>query len=322
MVLFAGFFAPYGMETQNRTLYNCAPTGIHFRDASGGVHIRPFVYGKKLVDRRWTRYADDTAKVYPITIFAKGDPYTLLWFIPADRHLLGVDGGGRIFLWVRQFGRDVFSALYGGRISLAGGLVGISSFSLGMLWGDIGYFGGMWVTPHHAEYGAVMSVPAFTYPRPQGRVSGYIPSGQVVLALRDHPLVHQLGGCRASFAAGASLKDNDFSPRAGARFRAFASFVRTSSRSPLVRDRGGVHLHSGYILGEVRALVPRRGDRRSDRGWEKHAQAGPQASGALFVPCCSRGIRIFLTVLALNFSGDGLRDCVDRGRSCREKCTG
>ncbi|MEM9544206.1 MAG: ABC transporter permease, partial [Cyanobacteria bacterium P01_E01_bin.42] len=68
--------------------------------------------------------------------------------IPLNIHLFGAIGPGKInILGTDEKGRDQFSRLlFGGRISLSIGLVGIAiSFPLGMLVGGIsGYFGGWW----------------------------------------------------------------------------------------------------------------------------------------------------------------------------------
>ena len=66
LALFAEFFAPYGMETQERSLFYCPPTRLRFKDSTDTFHLRPFVYEKTLVDRKWTKYGDDTSKIYPL----------------------------------------------------------------------------------------------------------------------------------------------------------------------------------------------------------------------------------------------------------------
>ena len=143
--LLAPFLAPYSMEEQDRERYYHPPSTIHFRDAEG-QWVGPFVYGSRLVDPLRTEYEEDRSRRYPVRLLVRGAEYRILWLIPTDRHLLGVEAPGRIFLLGSdQYGRDVFSRLlYGSRISLSVGLFGILlTYSLGLLVGGVaGYYGG------------------------------------------------------------------------------------------------------------------------------------------------------------------------------------
>ena len=42
LIVFAGFFAPYGFAAQDRERPFAPPTALHFRDAQGHFHLRPF----------------------------------------------------------------------------------------------------------------------------------------------------------------------------------------------------------------------------------------------------------------------------------------
>ena len=53
-------------------------TPIHFMDQAGKFHLQPFVYGQtRKVDfaKRSRTYMEDTTVMYPIRLFAHGDPY-------------------------------------------------------------------------------------------------------------------------------------------------------------------------------------------------------------------------------------------------------
>ena len=149
VVLIGEFVAPYG-PFQRHTQYLLAPpTGIQFVDTEGSFHLRPFVYGIKNELNRETfqrEYVVDTSQRYDISLFVKGEAYQLFGFIPADIHLFGVEGDGRIFLaGTDQLGRDLLSRmLFGARTSLFVGLIGLAiGFGLGLFFGGIsGYFGG------------------------------------------------------------------------------------------------------------------------------------------------------------------------------------
>lgn len=150
MTLFVEFFAPYELKTRHTAYIYSPPQSVHWFDEEGNFQ-RPFVYGwKQTLDMETMKrtYAEDTTKTYPIRFFHRGEPYTMLGFINSDLHLVGVEEGGQLFLLgTDRLGRDMLSrTIYGARISLTIGLLGISfSFALGLLFGGMaGYFGG-WI---------------------------------------------------------------------------------------------------------------------------------------------------------------------------------
>src|SRR5215471_9988855 len=116
VVVFAGFLAPYDYAEQHRAYPYAPPSRIHFQP-------RPVVFG--LTVDSAGEYREDPQRVYRIRFFVGG-------------HLFGVDSGGVIFLaGTDGYGRDVFSrVLYGGRVSLATGIVAtILALVLGWIWG-------------------------------------------------------------------------------------------------------------------------------------------------------------------------------------------
>jgi peptide/nickel transport system permease protein len=148
LILFAGFFAPYDFAAQDRDQPFAPPTALHFVDAQGNVHVRPFVYN--LVDSRPSGgvMQADLAHPYPVHFVVPGKPYKIAGLITAHVHFFGVAAPGRIFLMGSDaFGRDQFSRfLYGGQISMLAGLIAaILSVSIGVFAGGIaGYYGG-WI---------------------------------------------------------------------------------------------------------------------------------------------------------------------------------
>jgi peptide/nickel transport system permease protein len=148
VVLLAGFFAPYDFASQNRLLPFAPPTRIHFVDAKGKLHIRPFMYRWKPIKGSGTEYTEDRSVAWPIRFLVSGVQYKIFWILVSQRHLFGTDEPARIFLIGSDaYGRDQFSRLlYGGQISLFAGLLATTiSLSLGIAIGTVaGYYGG-WI---------------------------------------------------------------------------------------------------------------------------------------------------------------------------------
>jgi peptide/nickel transport system permease protein len=146
VILFAGFFAPYDFAAQDRDTPFAPPTAIHFVDAAGTFHIRPFVY--RPLDSAQAPPAAEAApeRGYPLRWFVSGAPYKIAGSFTSRVHLFGVEKPARLFLMGSDaYGRDQFSRfLYGGQISLLAGLIAaILCVSIGILAGGIaGYYGG------------------------------------------------------------------------------------------------------------------------------------------------------------------------------------
>jgi len=146
LILFAGFFAPYGFATQDREMPFAAPTRMHFVDANGRFHLRPFVYAYAAASD--SSYAEDKSSEYPVRLFVAGAPYEVAGVIPARVHLFGVEAPARIFLLGTDgYGRDQLSRfLYGGQLSLLAGLIAAAlSVGIGIAVGAVAGFYGGWI---------------------------------------------------------------------------------------------------------------------------------------------------------------------------------
>jgi peptide/nickel transport system permease protein len=147
MAIFAGFFAPYYVDTTHSKFPGVGPNGIRVMDK--GQIRAPFVYGYdsrldlETYKRVFTVNYDVT---YPVRFFAKGDEYTLLGLVKTDIHLFTVDDPGKVFLvGTDTLGRDLYSRIiFGAQISLSVGLMGVFlSLVIGSLIGvAAGFYGG------------------------------------------------------------------------------------------------------------------------------------------------------------------------------------
>src|SRR5579864_2046561 len=90
-VCLAGFVAPYRPAAQNRGLPYAPPTKIHFVDAGGRLHFRPFIYRLTPNPTNFNSYLEDKAQAFPLRFFVRGDKYTIAGLFHSDVHLFGVD---------------------------------------------------------------------------------------------------------------------------------------------------------------------------------------------------------------------------------------
>jgi peptide/nickel transport system permease protein len=153
IVLLAEFVAPYAPDDYIARYTLAPPQPLHLFDTSGGqLAFSPYVNDYKVeIDPaalRRTFVIDPETKI-PVSFFVRGWSYKLFGLFETDIHLLGpVNPGDRVYVMgADSLGRDVFSRMiYGTRISMTIGLVGVTiSLILGIFLGGIsGYFGG-WI---------------------------------------------------------------------------------------------------------------------------------------------------------------------------------
>ncbi|MDA0218370.1 MAG: ABC transporter permease [Proteobacteria bacterium] len=148
-ILISEILAPYNLHSRHVDHLYAPPQAIHLFHE--GEFVGPFVYGFDYhldMENLQRVYTSNRENVQPIRFFCSGDSYEFWGVIPMDFHLACPAEGGEMFLLgTDRLGRDMLSRiLYGARISLTVGLIGIAiSFFLGIVLGGLsGYYGG-WV---------------------------------------------------------------------------------------------------------------------------------------------------------------------------------
>ncbi|KGM32210.1 peptide ABC transporter permease [Inquilinus limosus MP06] len=322
---FAEFVAPYGPETYNSRYTYAPPQMLKFfgHDAQGNFALA-YVNGiKSTVDPLTVQrtYVSDPAKVIPVGLFVKGEPYRLLGLIPWDRHLIGpVDPKQPFYLWgADRLGRDVLSlTIHGARVSMSIGLVGVAiSLFLGILFGGIsGYYGGWVDEVVQRTIDFLKSIP--TIPLWMGFAAA-IPTNidplmvyfwiTVILSLLGWTELARV--VRGRFL---SLRTEDF---------VLAARLDGCSRQRVIW-RHMVPSFTSHIIASVTLAIPSMilaetalsflgiGLKPPVISWGvllKDAQNLLAVTTApwLFIP----GIAVVVAVLALNFLGDGIRDAAD-----------
>ena len=304
LAIFADFIAPYPYDLQNRKAPYHPPTKVHLfhKGEFVGFYVHPY----RLVNPIFKTYEEDKTKLCKVKFFTE-TPYGFkLFYTPPECgiYLLGTD----------RLGRDIFSRLlYGARISLSIGLIGVSiTFLLGILFGGLaGYYGG-WVDNAIMRLTEVlMSIPAF----------------YLMLALRAiFPLdmssveVFLLIVFILSFIGWAGLARVIRGLVLSLREREYVLAAKTYGASPLrilfkhilpntyfyliVTATSAI---PSYILGEAALSLLGLGIQEPYPSWGNMLSDARSLTVITFFPwILAPGVAIFLVVFAFNMLGDAL----------------
>lgn len=148
---FADFIAPFDPNANNARYTYAPPQGISlFLDG----RFAPHVDGLKMTlntESMRREFVEDPTKPVRVGLFVPAKPYHLLGFIPMETKLFGLvepKVGDSLYIFgADRLGRDIFSrVVHGAKVSLSIGLIGVFlSLILGVTIGGIsGFFGG-WV---------------------------------------------------------------------------------------------------------------------------------------------------------------------------------
>ena len=320
-VFFAEIFAPYGLNDRNSKYIFAPPQSVHMFHE--GEFVGPFVYGYKFklnMDTLKREYSDNHNEVMPIRFFCLGSSYEFWGLFDARFHIICPSEGGTMFLLgTDRLGRDMLSRLlYGGRISLSVGLIGIAiSFILGISIGGVaGYFGG-WVDNIIQRVIEVLrSLPelplwmALSAALPVTWSPLVVYFGiTIILGLLDWP-----GLARAVRSKLLSLREEDYCTAArlmGAKpKRIIGRHLLPNFMSHLIAS-ATLSIPS-MILGETALSFLGLGLRPPVTSWGVLlAEAQNIEAVALYPWLMLPMLPVIIVVLAFNFLGDGLRDAAD-----------
>lgn len=340
IVIFADFVAPYKFDDYQVNGSLLPPTQIHWRNPTGkftAPYVYPVTQGATDVETGDRKITIDYDNPSPIKFFAKGVSYNLFEItlplppkfesvtifpgIPMQRHLFGTTETGKInILGTDEQGRDEFSRLlFGGRVSLFIGLVGITiSFPLGMLVGGIsGYFGG-WIDGILMRVVEVlMTIPGIYL---LIALAAILPSGlssaqRFLLIVLITSLISWSGLARVIRGQVLSLKEREFVQAAKAMG---AKPLYIIVRHILPQTATYIIISAtlavpGFIVAESVLSLIGLGIQQPDASWGNLLSLATNASIIVLQPwlIIPPAFMIITTVLAFNILGDGLRDVLD-----------
>jgi peptide/nickel transport system permease protein len=313
--------APYDLHTRNTDFIYAPPQRMHFFHE--GSFVGPFVYGFKYrlnMENLRREYTEDQGKVEALRFFCQGDEYSFWGLGMGQFHLVCPAEGGTLFLLgTDRLGRDILSRMiYGARISLTVGLVGITiSFVLALTLGGLaGYYGG-WVDnvvqrlieiirsfPELPLWMALSAALPVTW-SPIGVFIGIT----VILGLIDWT-----GLGRAVRSKLLALREEDFATAAvlmGARpSRVIARHLLPNFMSHLIAS-ATLSIPS-MILGETALSFLGLGLRPPITSWGVLLTEAQNINVVALYPWLMLPVvPVIIVVLAFNFLGDGLRDAAD-----------
>jgi len=318
------FVAPYDPELQESRMAYRPPTTVHFVDAEGKWHIRPFIYGttsERDLESFSLVFSEDHSNLYPIYFITNGPSYRLWGLFESSTHLFGLSSNEtRIFLLgADKQGRDLFSRIvYGSRLSLSIGLVGVLlTFVLGVIIGGIsGFYGGLTDTILQRLIEFIRSIPdiplwmALSAALPPNWPPVRVYFGITVIL----SLIGWTGLARVVRGRFLALREEDF---------VMAAKVSGSSELRII-IRHMVPAFASHIIASLTLAIPRMilsetslsflglGLRYPAVSWGILLQEAQNVRSVAQAPwLLTPGLAVVLAVLSLNFLGDGLRDAAD-----------
>ena len=323
LVLFVQFIAPYDPTDQLPGGVQNAlnpPMKLRFRDASGQFHARPFVYQNvQQLKGGEISYLPNADEPRPLQFLVRGTPYKFWGVIPTNLHLFGVENGAVFILGTDVQSRDYFSRLiYGAAVSLSVGLIAIAiTFSLGMLIGGIaGFYGGRTDDIIMRLTEIIMSVPDFylLLALAAALPVGLNPVISYLLIISILSFIGWAGMARIIRGMVLSVREREYveAGRAlglGDLKLIIRHILPSTFTYAIVAATMSV---PGYILSEAGLSFLGLGIRDPVASWGNmltQAQNYSTIKGAWWI--LTPGLAIFITTLAFNFLGDGLRDALD-----------
>lgn len=322
VALFVEFLAPFPSDQTNSKFLYAPPQSLLFVDDQGhwGLYVYGFISKIDPVALRRTFEVDPTVKI-PVGLFVQGTPYKLFNLFPLDRHLIGpLDPAQPMYLLgADRLGRDVLSRMINGtRVSMSIGLIGVMfSLVLGILLGGLsGYYGGGIDNIIQRIIEFLRSIPSI--PLWMG-LSAALPLDwdplRVYFAITVIlSLIGWTGLARVVRGRFLALREEDFVMAArldgASEMRIILGHMLPAFTSHII---AAITLAiPGMILSETALSFLGLGLREPVVSWGVLLQNAQDIRSIATAPwLLIPALAVVVSVLALNFLGDGLRDAAD-----------
>jgi peptide/nickel transport system permease protein len=320
-IIVSEILAPYDLHSRHTNFIHAPPQSIHLFHE--GRFRGPFVYeyGFELDMENLRRvYTDNPDEIQKLRFFCSGDSYEWLGLIPGSFHIVCPAEDGTLFLLgTDRLGRDVLSRIiYGARISLTVGLIGIAiSFAIGIVLGGFaGYYGGWVDSVVQRLIEIIRSFPALPLWMALSAALPvtWSPIGVFLGITVILGLVDWTGLARAVRSKLLALREEDFATAAvlmGARpARVIGRHLLPNFMSHLIAS-ATLSIPS-MILGETALSFLGLGLRPPVTSWGVLLTEAQNINAVALYPWLILPVvPVIIVVLAFNFLGDGLRDAAD-----------
>ncbi|GAB2680427.1 ABC transporter permease [Kribbella swartbergensis] len=325
LAIFCEFLAPKTQDFNQATYSYAPPQVIHVTwDGAGGWGPRLYVndyIGTPNAELLTRDYAVNEDKRIYLRFFAKGEPYDLWGLFRSDLHFFGpVHASDPLYLFgADEQGRDLFSRIiYGTRISMSVGLIGVAvGLILGLMLGGIsGYFGGATDSLIQRGIEFFMSIP--TLPLWLGLAAAIPPGLDPVLGYFLITLILSLiswtGLARVIRSRFLQMRAEDYVLAAELdavpRLRIIRRHMLPAFTSHIIASL--TLSIPGMILGETALSFLGFGLQPPVVSWGVLLNDAQNIRVLSFAPwLLLPGLVVVITVMALNFVGDGMRDAAD-----------
>jgi peptide/nickel transport system permease protein len=322
IALFADFLAPFDPTLTNSNYLYVPPQLIHFFNAQGQFGGYVYEYTSKVdLEALRREFFLETSIEIPLKFVAKGWPYKFLGLIKTDVHLFGpVDPTQSVYLLGGdRLGRDLLSrVLMGTRISMSIGLAGVFlSLVLGIILGGIsGYYGGSIDQLIQRTIDFLRSIPSI--PLWMGLAAAlplHWPPEAVYFGITVIlSLIGWTSLARVVRGRFLSLREEDFVTAArleGASNRRIIFYHMLPAFTSHIIASVTLAIPS-MILSETSLSFLGLGMREPVVSWGVLLQDAQDIRSIATAPwLLTPALAVIISVLALNFLGDGLRDAAD-----------